>query len=139
MKIFELKNYYYKNEKYKIVTYGEGEIIGDIETFLGSIYFLTDIFCNTDSSLVYEISLTDFNLYSNKTMKESLNREGKQKLDYFRERIRSIKTINSKKLNNANKFKEIISNKLEEEKGQIFNKIENRKNDKLKYEKKQRK
>ena len=72
-------------------------------------------------------------------MKEALNREGKQKLDYFRERIRSIKTINSKKLNNANKFKEIISNNLEEEKGQIFNKMENRKNDKLKYEKKQRK
>lgn len=136
---YELKNYYYKNEKYKIVTYGEGEIIGDIETFLGRNYFLTDIFCNTDSSLVYEISFTDFNLYSNKTMKEALNREGKQKLDYFRERIRSIKTINSKKLNNANKFKEIISNKLEEEKGQIFNKMENRKNDKLKYEKKQRK
>ena len=56
---YELKNYYYKNEKYKIVTYGEGEIIGDIETFLGRNYFLTDIFCNTDSSLVYEISFTD--------------------------------------------------------------------------------
>jgi hypothetical protein len=60
-------------------------------------------------------------------------------LQYYRERIHSITTINSKKLNNANKFKEIISNKLEEEKGHIFNRIENSSNGKLKYEKKQRK
>jgi CRP-like cAMP-binding protein len=136
---YELKNCYYKNEKYRIVTYGEGEIIGDIEAHLGCNTFLTDVFCNTDSSLVYEITIEDFYSYSNKTMKEALNEEGKQKLQYYRERIHSITTINSKKLNNANKFKEIISNKLEEEKGHIFNRIENSSNGKLKYEKKQRK
>ena len=136
---YELKNCYYNNEKYKIVTYGEGEIIGDIEAHLGCNAFLTDVFCNTDSSLVYEITIEDFYSYSNKTMKEALNEEGKQKLQYYRERIHSITTINSKKLNNANKFKEIISNKLEEEKGHIFNRIENSSNGKLKYEKKQRK
>ena len=136
---YEIKNYYYHDEKYKIVTYGEGEIIGDIEIFLGSKKFLTDVFCNTDSSLVYEISYQDFIMYSNKTMKEALIKEGKQKLKYFRKRIRSIKVINSKKLNNVNRFKEIIYNKLEEEKGEIFNKIENSMNGKYKYEKKKRK
>ena len=136
---YEIKNYYYHDEKYKIVTYGEGEIIGDIEIFLGSKKFLTDVFCNTDSSLIYEISYQDFNMYSNKTMKEAIIKEGRQKLKYFRKRIRSIKVINSKKLNYVNRFKEIIYNKLEEEKGEIFNKIENSMNGKYKYEKKKRK
>ena len=136
---YEIKNYYFNDEKYKIVTYGEGEIIGDIELYLGSQKFLTDIFCNTDSSLVYEINFKDFNINSNRTMKELLLKEGKQKLKYFRERIYNIKIINSKKMDSINRFKEIISNKLEEEKGEIFNQIENNESGRYKYEKKQRK
>ena len=136
---YEIKNYYINDEKYKIVTYGEGEIIGDIELYLDSKIFLTDIFCNTDSSLVYEINFCDFNINSNRTMKELLLKEGFQKLKYFRKRIYDIKKINSKKMDNINRFKEIISNKLEEEKGEIFNQIENNESGRYKYEKKQRK
>ena len=136
---YEIKNYYISNEKFKIVTYGEGEIIGDIELYLGSNKFLTDIFCNTDSSLVYEINFSDFNINSNRTMKELLIKEGLQKLKYFRKRIYNIKKINSKKMDNINRFKEIISNKLEEEKGEIFNQIENNESGRYKYEKKQKK
>ena len=136
---YEIRNYYYNDEKYKIVTYGEGEIIGDIELYLNSNKYLTDIFCNTDSSLVYEISFDDFNINSNRTMKRLLLQEGKQKLKYFRKRIHDINLINSKKMDNINRFKEIISNKLEEEKGNLFQQIENNKSGRYKYEKKQRK
>ena len=136
---YELKNYYFNEEKYKIVTYGEGEIIGDIELYLNSKKYLVDIFCNTDSSLVYEIDLNNFNIHSNKTMKKLLLKEGKEKLEYFKKRIHDIKSINSKKINNINRFKEIISNKIEEEKGKIFNQIENNKDGRYKYLKKQRK
>ena len=38
-------------------------------------------------------------------------------------------------MDNINRFKEIISNKLEEEKGEIFNQIENNESDRYKYEK----
>ena len=136
---YEIRNYYFNDEKYKIVTYGEGEIIGDIELYLNSNKYLTDIFCNTDSSLVYEISFDDFNINSNRTMKRLLLQEGKQKLKYFRKRIHDINLINSKKMDNINRFKEIISNKLEEEKGNLFQQIENNKSGRYKYEKKQRK
>ena len=136
---YEIKNYYLNDEKYKIVTYGDGEIIGDIELYLNSKKFLMDIFCNTDSSLVYEINYNDFNINANKTMKELLLKEGKKKLKYFRERIYNIKIINSKKMGNINRFKEIISNKLEEEKGEKFKQIEKKGSDRYKYEKKQRK
>ena len=136
---YESKNYYFNEEKYKIVTFGEGEIIGDIEIFLGSKKYLSNIFCNTDSSLVYEISYKDLNANSNKTMYELLLKEGQQKLKYFRNRIKDIKNINSKKMQTINRFKEIISRKLEEEKGEVFNQMENNKNGKLKYEKRRRK
>ena len=136
---YEINNHYFNDETYKIVTYGEGEIIGDIELYLNSQKFLYDIFCNTDSSLIYEINFKDFNINSNRTMKSLLLQEGQQKLKYFRKRIHNIKIINSKKMDNINKFKEIISNKLEEEKGEIFNQIENNISGKYKYEKKQRK
>ena len=136
---YEIKNHYYNDEKYKIVTYGEGEIIGDIELYLNSNKYLTDIFCNTDSSLVYEINYKDFNINSHKTMQQLLLLEGEQKLKYFQERILDIKKINSKKMNNINRFKEIISNKLEEDKGEIFKQIENDTSDRYKYENRQRK
>lgn len=91
---YEIKNHYFNYEKYKIITYGEGEIIGDIELYLNSNKYLTDIFCNTDSSLVYEINYKDFNINSHKTMQQLLFLEGEQKLKYFQKRILDIKKIN---------------------------------------------
>ena len=136
---YELRNYYLNDETYKIVTYGEGEIVGDIELYLGSDVYLKDIFCNSDSSLIYEIDTKNLKLNSYKTMRGLMIKEGKKKMQYFKKRIYDIKVINSKKLNSKNKFKEIILNKLEEEKGEIFYKMENDNINLKRYEKKRRK
>lgn len=43
-------------------------------------------------------------------------------MEQFKGRVDEIKSVYSKKINNKNKFKDIIWNKLEEEKGEIFKK-----------------
>ena len=50
-----------------------------------------------------------------------------------------MKLIKMSKINNKNKYKQIILNKLEEEKGEIFNNMENKKNGLFLYELKRRK
>lgn len=57
-------------------------------------------------------------------------------MEQFKGRVDEIKSVYSKKINNKNKFKDIIWNKLEEEKGEIFKKMEKSKFSTDKYEKK---
>lgn len=135
---YELRNYYFNEEKYKIITYGQGEIIGDIEFFFNSKKFLTNIFCNHDNSIIYEIDYKHFDLKSLKIVKELIFKEAIKKLERFKGRVDEIKLVHSKNINNKNKFKDIIWNKLEEEKGEIFKKMEKSKHSTDKYEKKQR-
>ena len=136
---YELRNYYFNEEKYKIITYGQGEIIGDVEFYFDSKKFLTNIFCNHDNSIIYEIEYKHFDIKSLKIVKELIFKEAIKKLERFKGRVDEIKLVYSKKINNKNKFKDIIWNKLEEEKGEIFKKMEKSKFSTDKYEKKQRK
>ena len=136
---YELRNYYFNEEKYKIITYGQGEVIGDIEFYFDSKKFLTNIFCNHDNSIIYEIEYKHFDIKSLKIVKELILKEALKKLEQFKGRVDEIKSVYSKKISNKNKFKDIIWNKLEEEKGEIFKKMEKSKFSTDKYEKKQRK
>jgi len=136
---YELRNYYFNEEKYKIITYGQGEVIGDIEFYFDSKKFLTNIFCNHDNSIIYEIEYQHFDIKSLKIVKELIFKEAIKKLEQFKGRVNEIKLVYSKKISNKNKFKDIIWNKLEEEKGEIFKKMEKSKHSTDKYEKKQRK
>ena len=136
---YELRNYYFNEEKYKIITYGQGEVIGDIEFYFDSKKFLMDIFCNHDNSIIYEIEYKHFDIKSLKIVKELILKEAIKKLEHFKGRVDEIKLVYSKKISNKNKFKDIIWNKLEEEKGEIFKKMEKSKFSTDKYEKKQRK
>ena len=77
--------------------------------------------------------------YMTTNLKEILIKEGAQKLDYFKKRIRDMKIMISNKINNKNKYKQIILNKLEEEKGEKFKEIENKSNGFYLYEQKHRK
>ena len=136
---YEAKNYYTKEENYKIITYGKGEFLGDIEFYLGSKKYLTKILCKSSSSVVYEIKYEDLMNHMTHDLKETLIKEGKAKLDYFRKRIKEMKILKATKFSNKNRYKQIILNKLEEEKGEIFIDMENKKNGFFLYEQKRRK
>ena len=136
---YEAKNYYTKEENFKIITYGKGEFLGDIEYYLGVKKYLTKILCKSSSSVVYEIKYEDLITHMTPNLNETLMKEGEAKLEYFRKRINEMKIIKLSKLNNKNKYKQIILNKLEEEKGGIFNDMENKKNGLFLYELKRRK
>ena len=136
---YEAKNYYTKEDYFKIITYGKGEFLGDIEFYLDSKKYLTNISCKSNSAVVYEINSEDLMKYMTPNLKETLIKEGRTKLEYFKKRILGIKILKSKKINSKNKYKQIILNKLEEEKGEIFKDIENKKNGLFLYEQKQRK
>ena len=136
---YEAKNFYIKEENYKIITYGKGEFLGDIEYYLNSKKYLTKILCKSNSALVYEINYDDLITNSAVELKKLLMKEGKAKLEYFNKRIQEMKILNNSKIRNKNKYKQIILKKLEEEKGKIFTDMENKKNGLLLYEKKRRK
>ena len=136
---YEAKNYYTKEENFKIITYGKGEFLGDIEYYLGSKKYLAKILCKSSSSVVYELKYEDLITYMTPNLNETLMREGEAKLEYFKKRINEMKLIKMSKINNKNKYKQIILNKLEEEKGEIFNNMENKKNGLFLYELKRRK
>ena len=136
---YEAKNYYTQEDNFKIITYGKGEFLGDIEFYLDSKKYLTKILCKSSSSVVYEIKYEDLMTYMTPNLKETLLKEGKLKLEYFRKRINEMKIMKSTKINNKNKYKQIILNKLEEEKGEIFNDMENKTNGLFLYELKRRK
>ena len=136
---YEAKNYYTKEDNFKIITYGKGEFLGDIEFYLGSNKYLTKILCKSSSSIVYEINYEDLMTHMTPNLKEILLKEGKAKLEYFRKRISEMKIMKLGKINNKNKYKQIILNKLEEEKGKIFNDMENKKSGLFLYELKRRK
>ena len=136
---YEAKNFYTKEEIFKIITYGKGEFLCDIEYYLSSKKYLTKIICKSNLAIVYEISYDDLVKYMTPNLNETLNKEGAQKLEYFRKRIHDMKKMVANKVNNRNKYKQIILNKLEEEKGNIFKEMENKKNGLFLYEQKQRK
>ena len=136
---YEAKNFYTKEEIFKIITYGKGEFLGDIEYCLNSKKYLTKIICKSNSAIVYEISYENLAKYMTPNLNETLNKEGSQKLEYFKKRINDMKKMVANKVNNKNKYKQIILNKLEEEKGNIFKEMENKNNGLFLYEQKQRK
>ena len=133
------KNFYRKEEIFKIITYGKGEFLGDIEYYLNSKTYLTNIICKSNIAIIYEINVEDLMKYMTHNLKEILIKEGAQKLEYFKKRIRDMKIMVSNKINNKNKYKQIILNKLEEEKGEKFKEIENKSNGLYLYEQKHRK
>ena len=136
---YEAKNFYTKEENFKIITYGKGEFLGDIEYYLSSKRYLSKIICKSNSAVIYEISHEDLIKYMTPNLNETLIKEGSQKLEYFKKRIHDMKKMVSNKVNNRNKYKQIILNKLEEEKGAIFKEMENKNNGFFLYEQKQRK
>ena len=136
---YEAKNYYTNEQIFKLITYGKGEFLGDIEFYLESKKYLTKIICKSNSSLVYEISYDDFINYMTLGLKKTLIKEAKEKLEYYRKRVKDIRILKSNKINNRNKYKQIILNKLEEEKGEIFKEMENKNNGLYIYEQKHRK
>ena len=126
---YQIKNYYIDNIEYKIIKHGQGEIIGDIEYYLDSKKFLTNIVCSTENSVVYEINCKDFFIFTPKYIKKLLINGGEMKRDYYRQRVKDINEINSKMMcKKKNQFREIINKKLEDEKGEIFKKMETKDN-----------
>ena len=122
---YQIKNYYIDDMEYKIVTHGQGEVIGDIEYYLNSDKFLSNIVSSTENSEVYEISREDFFTFTPKSVKQLVANEGEMKRDYYRQRVKDIDDVNSKIMSKKkNQFRVIISKKLEEEKGEIFKRME---------------
>jgi CRP-like cAMP-binding protein len=100
---YEAKNYYTNEQIFKLITYGKGEFLGDIEFYLESKKYLTKIICKSNSSLVYEISYDDFINYMTLGLKKTLIKEAKEKLEYYRKRVKDIRILKSNKINNRNK------------------------------------
>ena len=136
---YEAKNYYTKEDNFRIITYGKGEFLGAIEYYLDSKRYLSKISCKSSSSVVYEIKYEDLMTHMTPSLKETLINEGKEKSVYFRKRINEMRLMKSSKFNNKNKYKQIILNKLEEEKGSIFDEMENKRSGLYLYELNRRK
>ena len=121
---FELKNYYNEKYEYKIVEYGKGQIIGDIEYTNQTDKYLFSIICEVDNSQILEIPLSDFNDFVTKGLYNKIKSLCSEKIKTFKKRIEEIRNVNKKAETKQNKYRDIIINKINKSKGKILDKMD---------------
>ena len=112
---YYLKKCYIENIEYNLLSYGKGEIVGDIEYLTDSKNYVLNIKCDLDNSEVYQFPLDKFLKLSNRKMKNILMENATTKINYFKERIKDIKLVNTKQVDKRNKIKDFILDKLDKE------------------------
>ena len=129
---FELKNYYNEKYEYKIVEYGKGQIIGDIEYTNHTDKYLFSIICEVDNSQILEIPFFELYKLSTRELKEQIRFVTNEKIKLYIKRIEEIKNVNLKMQNRQNQYKNLILLKIQKSKGKILEKLD-KKEKVLKY------
>ena len=133
---YEINNYYDDIIKYHLLEYGRGEIIGDLEYKYNFPYYLFNIKCVVENSLILSINLLDFLNRDLYLFRLSFTQETERKLNYFKNRINEIKNVNKFRIDAQNKYKNIILNKIEKNKGEAIKLLESKEFNKQKYKRK---
>ena len=127
-------NIKYKFEKncfdrlqYQIITLYSGELIGDIEFYLGKEEYVMFAKCTSEDTQVIEINLKTFETLCNKRMRLVFIKEVKNKIGYFEKRCKEIKKVHkNKNFGLKNRYKLMIIQSIEEQNKEAFDKMENK-------------
>ena len=133
---YEINNYYDDIVNYHLLEYGRGEIIGDLEYKYNFSYYLFSIKCAVENSLIISINLNDFLNRDLYLFRLSFTQETERKLKYFKDRINEIKNVNKFRIDVQNKYKNIILNKIDKNKGEAIKLLESKEFNKQKFKRK---
>ena len=120
---YELKKFYIDKNDYNMLSIGEGDLIGDVEYYLNKENNIFYAQCETKTAQVIEISYDLFNQRVTGIIKGKLKNNAKNKVEFYEKRYKIIKSVNKKKIDKNNKFKEIIIDKLDKQNEQYFPKM----------------
>lgn len=128
---YEIKDSYNDFYEYKIINCGRREIIGDIEYAYSSNKYYFDVKCEVDNSLLLEIPINKFEQIALHKLKKCLIESGQEQIKYYNKRINEIREINKKREDKKNKYKILISQKINKNKGKIIQEIEKKEKEAL--------
>ena len=133
---YEINSYYNDIFEYKIIDLNKGNIIGDIEFKYNLNNYLFDAQCDSDKGQILYIKKEDFIKHTSENFKRYFNELIVEKLDYYKKRIKDIKSVIKKRDDKQNRFTKLICDKINKNFGESIKKIEykikypKRKNDK---------
>ena len=133
---YEINSYYNDIFEYKIIDLNKGNIIGDIEFKYNLNKYLFDVQCDSDKGQILLIKKEDFIKHTSENFKRYFNELIVEKLDYYKKRIKDIKSVIKKRDDKQNRFTKLICDKINKNFGESIKKIEykikypKRKNDK---------
>ena len=133
---YEINNYYDDIINYHLLEYGRGEIIGDLEYKYNFPHYLFNIKCVVENSLILSINLLDFLNRDLYLFRLSFTQETERKIKYFKDRINEIKNVNKYRIDVQNKYKNIILNKIDKNKGEAIKLMESKEFNKQKFKRK---
>ena len=121
---YELKKFYIDKNDYNMISIGEGDLIGDVEYYLNKKKYIFYARCETETAKVVEIDYSLFNQSVIYPIKEKLKKNAENKVDFYKKRYKIIKSVNKKKIDKRNKYKELIIDKLNKQNEEVFTKME---------------
>ena len=108
---FEIKGEYQEDKLYTLITYGKGEILGNIEYYMNLKKYLYTVKCITNVE-IYEIDIQSFNTIVRPYNFELFEEKTKEQINYLAKRIREVKLVHEKndddQYKSRNKFMRII-------------------------------
>ena len=108
---FEIKGEYQEDKLYTLITYGKGEILGNIEYYMNLKKYLYTVKCITNVE-IYEIDIQLFNNIVRPYNFELFEEKTKEQINYLAKRIREVKLVHEKndddQYKSRNKFMRII-------------------------------
>ena len=121
---YEIKNSYNDINEYKIINCGRREIIGVIEYAYSSNKYYFEVKCEVDNSLLLEIPINKLEKIALPKLKKCLIESGREQKNYYNKRINEIREVNKKREDKKNKYKVLIIQKINKNKGKIIEEIE---------------
>ena len=121
---YEINNSYNDINEYKIINYGRREIIGVIEYAYSSNKYYFEVKCEVDNSLLLEIPINKLEKIALPKLKKCLIESGREQKNYYNKRINEIREVNKKREDKKNKYKVLIIQKINKNKGKIIEEIE---------------
>lgn len=121
---YEINNSYNDINEYKIINCGRREIIGVIEYAYSSNKYYFEVKCEVDNSLLLEIPINKLEKIALPKLKKCLIESGREQKNYYNKRINEIREVNKKREDKKNKYKVLIIQKINKNKGKIIEEIE---------------
>ena len=110
-RFFEIKGEYYENKEYTVVSFGVGEILGNIEYYSNIKKYIYSALCLTNVE-IYEIDINLYKRIASPENYEFLNQKTLEQLSFFKRRMTEINLIHNKNIydhyTSRNKFMKIF-------------------------------